>query len=582
MKSKIERLRERIRAAKREIPADLVLKNGRVVNVFSGDIQARDVAIHGGFIAGVGRDYHGIEEVEIEGKWVVPGLMDGHIHIESSMLLPSRLAAALLPHGTTAIISDPHEMANVMGVDGLKFMVEDSQSIPFDVYFMAPSCVPATHLETSGARLGLPDLAALKDEGRFLGLGEMMNYPGLLAGDPEVLAKLILFDDKIIDGHAPSLHGYELQAYLSAGIRSDHETWDRDEGIEKLQSGMMLMIREGTSAKNLAALLPLITDKNSRRFCFVSDDLHPREILRRGHLDFMIRKAIDLGLDPVTAVQLASLNPAEYFGLRDSGAIAPGYHADLVVLTDLEDFMVDKVYKEGRLVVNEGIVIDGWSEGRPAFPARPIHIAPITPESFRIPLEGAEARIIELIPGQITTGVSYEGVKSRDHWVVSDIEKDILKLAVIERHQASGHIGLGLIRGFGLKKGALASSVAHDSHNIIAAGVSDSDLWRAVEEVRLMGGGLAVTDGARVLAKVPLEVAGLMSTVSLGLLTEQLEEVNRAARSLGCRLEEPFMSLSFLALPVIPELKLTDRGLVDVKGFQLVPLFVDGPQSSGY
>ncbi|MCJ7595704.1 MAG: adenine deaminase [Desulfobacterales bacterium] len=575
MNGKIERLRERIRAAKREIPADLVLKGGRVVNVFTGSIQQGDVAVQGGLIVGVGPDYRGKEEVEVQGKWVVPGLMDGHIHIESSMLLPSRLGAALLPFGTTAIISDPHEIANVMGIEGIRFMIRESQSIPFDVYFMAPSCVPATPLETSGARLGPSDLEELKGEGRILGLGEMMNYPGLLGGDPEVLEKLILFRDGFIDGHAPSLRGYELQAYLSAGIGSDHETCDRDEGMEKLESGMMIMVREGTSAKNLEALLPLINDRNSRRFCFVSDDLHPQEILRRGHLSFMIRRAIELGLDPVTAIQLATLNPAEYFGFKDRGAVASGYRADLVVLADLGDFVVERVYKDGRLVVDKGRVIDSLVAEIAPVPAWPINMAAITAESFRIPRRGTTARVIELIPGQITTGVGYEAVKSREDWVLSDIETDTLKLAVVERHKGTGRIGLGLVRGFGLKKGALASSVAHDSHNVIAVGVGDADLFRAVEEVRRMGGGLVAASGDKVLARVPLQVAGLMSTEPLGPLTEQLEKVNQAARSLGCTLSDPFMALSFLALPVIPELKLTDRGLVDVKEFRLVPLFVN-------
>jgi adenine deaminase len=568
-------IKERIQAARREIPADLVLKKGRVVNVFSGKIQECDVAVYGGFIVGLGSDYHGREEIDISGKWVIPGLIDGHIHIESSMLLPSRLAAALLPHGTTTIISDPHEIANVMGIEGIKFMLKESQSVPFDIFFMAPSCVPATHLETSGAYLGPSELAALKNEPRILGLAEVMNFPGVLEGEREVIEKIALFRDAVIDGHCPTLRGYDLQAYVSAGIRSDHEISDRSEGLEKLECGMMIMIREGTSAKNLEALLPLVTSENARRFCFVADDLHPHDILQRGHLNHIIRRAISLGLDPVLAIQLASLNPAEYFGLKEKGAIAPGYRADLVVLNDLESVTVERVFKDGNLVVDNGQFVDFLYEDDQLLESRPLNISPLTPESFCIKAEDREARVIELIPGQILTDVRYERAKSENGWVVSDIDADMLKLAVVERHNGSGRIGLGLVKGFGLKGGALASSIAHDSHNVIAVGANDRDLSASVEEVKVMGGGIAVASEQRILARVPLEVAGLMSREPLEKLTEQLTEVSKAALSLGCSIREPFMSLSFLALPVIPELKLTDMGLVDVKRFQIVPLFVD-------
>jgi adenine deaminase len=575
MNGAADKLKDRILASRREIPADLVLKKARVLNVFSGTILECDVAVHDGVIVGLGPDYRGKEEIPLNGKWVSPGLIDGHIHIESSMLLPSCLAEALLPCGTTAIISDPHEIANVLGMEGIGFMIRESEALPLDVFFMAPSCVPATHLETSGARLDASELAQLKDEPRVLGLAEMMNYPGLLAGDESVLEKLILFEDRIIDGHAPSVRGYDLQAYLAAGIQSDHETSDPAEGMEKLQSGMMVMIREGTSARNLDDLLPLITEGNSRRFCFVSDDLHPQDIRSRGHLNFVMKRAIHLGLDPVTAVQLATLNPAQYFGLRGRGAVAPGYRADLVVLDELETFRVKQVYKDGRLVVDEGRPVGLSRSKGPTFEDRPLNIPPLDPKRFRIMATGTTARIIRLLPGQILTGVAYRKIQSESGLVKSDPETDILKLAVAERHRGTGRIGLGLVQGFGLKRGAMASSVAHDSHNLISVGVEDRDLCRAVEEVKEMGGGMAVVSDETLLSKVPLPVGGLMSLEPLEGLTEQLEALNRAAASLGCRVPDPFMVLSFLSLPVIPELKLTDLGLVDVNRFSVVPLFVE-------
>ena len=575
MNISVEILKKRIAAAKGEIPADLVLRGASVVNVFSGGIQKKDVAVYDEIIVGLGSDLHGKEEVDIRGKWIVPGLIDGHLHVESSMLLPSKLAAALLVHGTTTIVSDPHEIANVMGLEGIRFMLEDSRDIPFDIFYMAPSCVPATHLETSGATLEASDLSELKDEPRILGLAEMMNFPGVLMGDQGVLEKIVLFRSEILDGHCPFLRGHDLQAYLTTGICSDHETTDRSEGLEKVENGMMLMIREGTSAKNLEELLPLINSKNSRRFCFVSDDLHAEDIQQKGHLNFIVRKAIQLGLDPATAVQLVTINPAEHFGLKGRGAVAPGYFADFVVLDDLETFKVASVYKNGRIAVDRGALVNfPIKQGEaPLMQPKPLNTGPLTPENFCIPYSEGKARVIELVSGQVVTKALYEEVKSTNGFVTSDIESDILKLCVVERHQASGRIGFGLVKGFGLKRGAVASSVAHDSHNVIVVGVNDEDIFRAVEEVKVMGGGLAVASGDDIIAKVPLEIAGLMSTQPIDALVKKLRRVKKAASNLGCVLEEPFMALSFLALPVIPELKLTDRGLVDVNRFEIVPLF---------
>jgi len=573
----VEALKKRISAARGEIPADLVLKGGRVVNIFSGDIPEKDVAIYDGVIVAVGSGYHGKEEKDLIGKWVIPGLIDGHFHIESSMLLPRKLAAALLIHGTTTLVADPHEIANVMGIPGIRLMLRESLGIPFDIFFLAPSCVPATSLETAGATLTVSDLSALKDEDpRILGLAEMMNYPGVLMGDEDVLEKIVLFRDQIVDGHCPSLSDHDLQAYITAGIRSDHEATVLQEAREKVENGMMLMIREGTSAKDLEELLPLINDKNSRRCCFVSDDLHSEDIQQRGHLNFMIKKAIHLGLDPVTAVQLVTLNPAGYFGLKDRGAIAPGYSADIVVLDDLESFEVTSVYKDGRIVVDRRALVNFPVDLTKtiSIESKPLNIAPLSPESLHIPFSKSKARVIELVPGKLITHESYEDVKSKSGFVTSDIESDILKLCVVERHHASGRIGLGLVRGFGLNRGAMASSVAHDSHNVIAVGVSDEEILTAVEEVRLMGGGLVVVCNKEVLAKTPLPIAGLMSKEPLETLVKQLKSIKKGASKLGCVLEEPFMMLSFLALPVIPDLKLTDKGLVDVNRFEIVSLFL--------
>jgi adenine deaminase len=572
----IETLKKRIGAARSEFPADLVLKKGRVVNVFSGGISEKDVAIYDGVIVGVGSNYHGKEEKDIEGKWVIPGLIDGHIHIESSMLVPYRLAAALVVHGTTAIVSDPHEIANVMGLKGIRLMLNDSREIPFDIFFMAPSCVPATHLETAGASLGPSDLLKLRDEPRILGLAEMMNFPGVLSGDQKILEKIDYFGNKILDGHCPSLSGHDLQAYVTAGIRSDHETTVLSEGLEKVEAGMMLMIREGTSAKNLKELTPLVNRGNARRFCFVSDDLHPEDIQQRGHLDYMIKTAIQSGMDPVIAIQLATLNPAEYFGLKDRGAVAPGFRADLAVLNDLQRLEVHSVYKDGHMVVDNGALVcfsNSRDRGATAVKPEPLNMSALSPESFRIPFSGGKARVIELVPGQIVTRMTFEEIRSHNGYVAADTESDVLKLCVVERHRATGHIGLGLVRGFGLKSGAMAASVAHDSHNVIAVGVADEDILRAVETVRIMGGGLSVVKDSEILAKVPLEIAGLMSGEPLETLVQKLGEIKKAAAALGCALEEPFMALSFLALPVIPELKLTDMGLVDVNKFEIIPLF---------
>ena len=453
-------------------------------------------------------------------------------------------------------------------------MLSESRDIPLDVFFTAPSCVPATHLETSGAEIKVEDLVQIKNEARILGLAEMMNFPGVLAGATDVLDKIQAYKDRIIDGHAPGLTGHDLQAYIVAGIRSDHEAMELKEGLEKIGLGMMLMIREGSTAKNLDTLLPLVNERNEHRCCFVSDDLHPLEIAERGHLNHMVTSAILRGLNPISAIKMASWNPAQYFGLKDRGALAPGYRADLVVLNDLSNFNIDQVYKDGQKIVDQGIFIVEQPVSQVSFPSS-MKIAPISVDDIRIPYQDRKARIIEIIPGQITTRASFETVHQRNSLVISDTKSDTLKLVVAERHKKTGNIAVGLVRGFGLRIGALATSVAHDSHNIIAVGVHDQDILQAIREVKVMGGGMSVIKNGDLLAKVPLPVAGLMSQESFPKLLSQLKNLKKAISSTGCLLPEPFMCLSFLSLPVIPELKLTDKGLVDVNRFEIVPLFLE-------
>ncbi len=573
-------MRRRIRAARREEPSDLVLRQARVVNVFSGEVECRDVAVAEGRVVGLGEGYRGLQERDCTREWVVPGFIDGHLHIESSLLRPFHLAAALLPHGTTTLVADPHEIANVLGLEGVRFMLEDSRDLPLDMFFLAPSCVPATGLESAGASLSARDLAQLGAEQRVLGLAEVMNVPAVLAGDREMLEKLLLFKGGILDGHAPGLAGADLQAYLTAGIRSDHECTRRAEALEKLRGGMRILMRRGSTARNLAELLPLVNPATAGRFCIVSDDLHAEDILHSGHLNRAAREAVRMGLDPVTAVQLLTLNPAVHFGLSDRGAVAPGYRADLVVLEDLETFQVSAVFKNGRKVAEQGRTVDFPPRPAAGLPrtARTLQAAALTAERLRVPHPGGRARVIELVPNQLLTRMSLQEVPSEGGFVCPSLEADILKLCVVERHRATGRVGVGLVKGFGLRRGALASSVAHDSHNLIAVGVSDREIQRAVEALIKMGGGLAaVCDGATIAA-VPLQLAGLMSLESAETLVQQLTTLGSAARELGCSLDAPFMALSFLALPVIPELKLTDRGLVDVALFDIVPLFVEGEE----
>ena len=550
--------------ARGDSPADLLLKNATIVNTFIAQLEEGNVAIYQDQIAGIG-DYSLAKEViDLKGKFLIPGLIDGHVHLESSLLNPAEYAKAVVPRGVLGVVTDLHEITNVAGIKGIRYMLRWAESLPLDIFVMAPSCVPATKLETAGARLEAEDLKSLLKEKNVIGLGEVMNFPGVVGGDPGILEKLKLFKDKVLDGHAPRLSGKALNAYLSAGIYSEHECTAAEEAREKLSRGMWLMIREGSSEKNLEALLPLVNDRTYRRCLFVVDDRNCVDLLQDGDVDGVVRRAISKGLDPIRAIQLATINPAEYFGLKGLGAVAPGYKANLAVLSDLSSLKVEMVFYQGQLVARNGQVVSPIPQITEPELLHTVNIKPFDLEALKIPARGKTFPIIEVVPGQIVTKRREEEVRIENGFIQPDLERDILKLVVVERHRATGNIGRGLVKGFGLKKGALASSVAHDSHNIVAVGTNDQDIFVAVKEIERLQGGLVVSAEGRILGSLALPIAGLLSEEPLSSVAQKLEELKAQAFSLGCTLPAPFATLSFLALPVIPELRLTDRGLVEV------------------
>ena len=571
-------LKELLAVARGDTPADLVLSGGQLVNVFTGEIYAAEVAIKGDRVAGVSTEtgtYVGKQRLELNGEYIAPGFMDAHVHIESSMLLPAEYANAVMPHGTTAVVTDPHEIANVYGLDGIRFMLRASEGLPLRVLVMLSSCVPATDMETSGARLGVEDLAALKDEARVLGIAEMMNYPGVTQGTDDMVGKALLGhgERKRVDGHAPLVGGTQLQAYAAAGVTSDHESVSAEEALEKLRAGMQVLIREGSTARNLDALLPFVTGANSRFCSWATDDKQPDDLETQGHIDHSIRQAIKQGLDPVIAIQMATINTARHYGLNDMGAVAPGYLADMVTFGDLHPVRVSRTFAGGRLVAEGGRMLEPLAN-KVVPPVKGLLLPPLTEASFRIPAAGRQARVIVALPDQIVTQECAQDVTVQDGWALADAGRDILKLAVVERHAGTGNVGLGFVQGFQLKAGALASSVAHDSHNVVVVGTNDRDMLLAANAVIDMGGGLSAARDGEVLARLPLPVAGLMSDQPLGPVRDALLVLLNHARELGCPLSNPYMAMAFLALPVIPALKLTDKGLVDVHKFSLVPLFV--------
>ena len=567
-------LLEIIRAARGEKESDILLTNANIINVFSGTIQKGNIAVSSGRIVGFG-DYPAVQTIDLEGKYVSPGFIDPHVHIESSMTCIPEYAKAVLCHGTTTVVTDPHEIANVLGIEGLRYMIESSKNLPLNIYFTVPSCVPATDMETSGAELSAQDIEKFMGHEKFVALGEMMNFPGVIFRNKEVLAKIDIAKKsrKLVDGHSPGLSGRDLYAYIAAGISSDHECVEESEAREKLMAGMHVMIREGTASRNLHSLIPLINDRTVSRLMWCTDDRHPHDLIEDGSIDSIVREAIRSGVDPINAIKMATISAADYLGLKDIGAISPGRRADLLVFENPDYPEPETVFSSGRIVADKERIVPGIHFPSPVIIPLSMNVD-VSSLDFSIPMEGKLARVIDIIPDHIITREIIVEPTAKNRLAVADANRDILKIAVVERHKKTGNIGKGFVRGLGLKRGAIASSVAHDSHNIIVAGVNDQDMLTAVHRLIRMGGGLVVACDEKIISALKLPIAGLMSYEPIEMVKNNLNDLMDACRNLGTTIKDPFMTLSFLALPVIPDLKLTDKGLVDVNQFGFVSLFV--------
>lgn len=581
-------LTERISAACGRKKAELVLKHAKIVNVFTETIEEGDVAVEDGMIVGIGA-YDGVQEIDVEGKYVAPGLIDGHIHLESSMASPEEFARMVVPHGTAAVVTDPHEIANVAGTAGIRYMLEATEGLDLDVYFMMPSCVPSTGLDEAGAVLHAADLEPFYENPRVLGLAEMMNSYGVVAGDEGCVEKLEVTRNhgKLIDGHAPMLSGKGLNAYVAAGVQSDHECSTFEEAKEKFARGQWIMVRQGTAAKNLEKLMPMFEAPYYQRAMLVTDDKHAGELGRDGHIDSIIRKAVKLGADPVRAVKMGSLNAAEYFGLKGMGAVAPGYQADLVIFEDLKDFQVKQVYRCGRLVAEDGRLVTDraekersqkiWDEEIQSRVFHSFHMKPIEKKDLELPKTGSKVRVIDLMDHELTTGERIEEFRETPGLAPGvDLEKDIVKIAVFERHHGSGHVGLGFLGNYGLKRGAVATSVGHDSHNLVVAGGCDEDMIAAGNRVLENEGGLAIAVDGKVVGELALTVAGLMSDLPAEEADRKLEEMKAKLGELGIRDGiDGFMTLAFVSLPVIPAIRVNTLGIVDVERQEIVDAVIE-------
>ncbi|MEY2578163.1 MAG: adenine deaminase [Verrucomicrobiota bacterium] len=570
----MRKIQHKLRVARGETPAELLFKNAQLVNVLSGEIHPADVAVDDGRVIGFG-EYDAKEIIDLAGAYLAPSLIDGHFHVESTMVTIPEFARAVVPHGTGAMVIDPHEYANVLGMDGIRYVLESSKNLPIDFFIMLPSCVPATHLETAGARFTADDLRLMIADDRIAGIAELMNYPGVFLGMESELAKIEAGRGKVIDGHAPGLRGKNLNAYALAGVRSDHESTELEEAREKLRLGLHLLVREGSTERNLEDIIALVTPENSANCSFATDDKLPGDLVDEGHIDHSIRKAIAHGIAPMTAIQMGTINTARYYRLKNHGAIAPRFWADFIVFDDLRKFQIKRVYKKGALVAENGKYLREKSPVTEQ-PRSTMNLSYRAPEDFEVRANDAKKiRVIQIVPHQIVTKEVLETPEITDRQIVSDIERDILKLVVVERHRATGNVGVGFVRGFGLKRGALGSTVAHDAHNVVVVGVNDSDIVAAIQALEAMRGGqVAIADG-KIEAALPLPIAGLVSDQPLEAVIANMVELKAAAAQLGCALDAPFMSLSFLSLSPIPALKLTDQGLVDAVNLKLTTLIAD-------